>query len=136
MGGAGDYTHYKDLYSDKTVDIDLAATDAGKDNVIVVKSANHQIWVQKISYSVITAAAQPVTFQDDASTPVKITVVPASQATSVVIDFGPKGVPLTIGKNLDISNTAGPAAKIHIEAYEKLRSDGVGISYLAGSSLQ
>lgn len=116
---AGDYNWYKRHYSDKSVDVTLAATDTGKADVIAVKSANHQIFVQKISVNIYTAAAQAVTFQDDASTPVKIGAVPASQATPIVFDYGPKGVALTAGKNLDISNTAGPAALIHIEAYER-----------------
>lgn len=133
MAGAGDYLFYKNTYSDKTTDFVLAAAAAGQDNVIAVKSASHQLFIQKISYSVVTAAALAVTFRDDAGTPVNIAVVPASQATSIVYDFGPKGRALTVGKNLDISNTAGPAADIHIEAYEKL---GAAISYLAGASLQ
>lgn len=115
----GDYTQYKAWHRDKTTDVDLAATDGGKDNVIAVRSANQQLFIQKIAYNPITVAAQAVTFQDDAGTPVKIAVVPASQATPLVFDFGPKGRPLTAGKNLDIANTAGPAAAIHIEAYER-----------------
>lgn len=117
---SGDYFRFQRLHRSKNANLDLAASDGGKDNIIVVRSADHQIWVQKIHYAPITAAAQAVTFQDDAATPVKIAVVPASQSTPLVFDFGPTGVPLTIGKNLDIANTAGPAAKIHIEAYEKL----------------
>ena len=120
MSDRGDYGHFQRMFPSKNVNVDLAAADSGKNDIIAVRSANHQIYVQKISYNVITAAAQAVTFQDDAGTPVKIAVVPASQATPIVFDFGPEGVPLTIGKNLDISNTAGPAAKIHVEAYEKL----------------
>jgi hypothetical protein len=133
MAGFGDYGHFQALYTSKNTNVVLAATDGGKDNIIVPKSANHQLWIQKISYNPITAAAQAVTFQDDNGTPLKIATVPASQTLPIVFDFGPEGVPLTVGKNLDISNTAGPAAEIHIEAYERL---GAVISYLAGASLQ
>jgi hypothetical protein len=106
----------------KTTDVNLATGDTNKADVIAVKSANHQLWIQKIVYNPITVAAQAVTFQDDAGTPVKIGTIPASQSTPLTLDFGPKGVALTAGKNLDISNTAGPAAQIHIEAYEKIVS--------------
>lgn len=126
----GDYTFYTQRwFTNRATDVDFAATDGGKDNVVVVRSANHQIFIQKISYNPVTAAAQAVTFQDDAMTPVKIATVPASQSTPMVFDFGPKGVALSVGKNLDITNTAGPAAKIHIEAYERLRTDaGVALA--------
>lgn len=117
----------------KTVDITLAAGDTGKNDVLAVKSANHQLWVQKITYNPVTVAAQAVTFQDDAGTPVKIGVIPASQATPITLDFGPKGVALTAGKNLDISNTAGPAAQIHIEAYEKIVSGAISTGTAAAS---
>lgn len=117
---SGDYTRFQQIHRAKNANVDLAAADAGKADILAVRSADHQIWVQKIHYAPITAAAQAVTFQDDAATPVKIAVVPASQATPLTFDFGPTGVPLTIGKNLDISNVAGPAAKIHVEGYEKL----------------
>jgi len=130
---AGDYKNYKDLYTDKTSDVNLLAASGGLDNVVVVKSASHQLWIQKISYNPVVAAAQLVTFQDDAGTRIAIGTIPANQSTALVLDFGPKGVPLTVGMNLDIAGTAGPAAKVHIEAYEKL---GAVISYLAGASLQ
>jgi hypothetical protein len=116
----GDYTFFQKTFTSKNANIDLAAGDGGKADIVAPRNANWQIFVQKISYNPVTAAAQVVTFQDDAGTPVKICTVPASQATPIVFDFGPTGVPLTVGKNLDISNVAGPAAKIHIEAYEKL----------------
>lgn len=134
MPGSGDYLYYQKINSAKVTDVVLAATDSGKDNVIVVKSANHQLFIQKISYSVVTAGTA-VTFQDDNGTPVKIAVVPASQASPVLFDFGPKGRALTVGKNLDISNAAGPAGDIHIEAYEKL-GNVLGLNYLSGASLQ
>jgi hypothetical protein len=115
-----DYRYFQQLHRSKTTDTDLGTGEAGKTDVITVRSADHQIWVQKITYAPTTAAAQAVTFQDDAGSPLVIAVVPASQATPITIDFGPKGTPLGVGKNLDISNTAGPGAHIHIEAYETL----------------
>ena len=102
-----------------SIDSTIGATDAGKNDIILVK-ANHTIYVRLITYETITVAAQVVTFQDDDGTPMKIATIPASQATPVTFDFGDFGTPLTQGKNLDISNTAGPAARIHVEGYQKL----------------
>ena len=127
----GDYGHYRLFGTDKTTDVVLAVGDAGKDNVITPKSANHQLFIQKITASIVTAAAQAITIRDDAGTPVVIDVIPASQATSIILDYGPKGRALTVGKNLDIVNTAGPAFDFHIEAYEKLRGD-VGVALGTG----
>lgn len=127
----GDYAQYRRWYTDKTTDTDLAATDAGKAGVITPRSANHQLFIQKITYSPITAAAQAVTVQDTNGTPVKIGVVPASQSLPLTLDYGPRGRALTAGKNLDIVNVAGPAAAIHIEAYERLVS---GVTNLATSN--
>lgn len=129
----GDYNRFKHFYTNKTTNSDLATGDAGKAGVITAKSASHQIFVQKITWNPVTVAAQVVLIRDSAGTPVVIATVPASQATPIVFDFGPEGVPLTVGKNLDFSNTAGPAAKVHVEAYEKL---GATINYLAGASSQ
>lgn len=116
----GDYTQYQRWFTKKTADADLAATDAGKAGIVAVKDARHQLFIQKITYNPVVVAAQAVTFQDSNGTPVKLALVPASQATPVTYDFGPAGKALTAGKNLDISNTAGPAAAIHVEAYERI----------------
>jgi hypothetical protein len=128
MAQTGDYGHFQRTFESKTTDVTLATSDGGKQDVIAVRSASHQLWIQRITYHPITAAAQVVTFQDDNGTPLKIGTIPASQATPIVIDHGPKGVPLTVGKNLDIANTAGPAAQIHIEAYQKL---GASVAFTA-----
>jgi len=139
---AGDYLFYKRQYSDKTIDRTVVAADTSAEHadVITPKSANHRIYIQKITVAFHTHADQTITFQDGAGTPVKVavitdeaTVVPTVPST-VQYDFGPKGFPLTLGEELDIVfSAAGIAAAIHIEAYEKL--DAV-ISYLAGASLQ
>lgn len=121
----GDYTQYQKWNTSKTADLSLLAAAAGQAGVITVKDANHQLFIQKISYVPTVVAAQAVTFKDTAGTPVVIGLVPASQATPLVLDFGPKGYPLTAGKNLDIANTAGPGAIIHIEAYEKIVSGAI-----------
>lgn len=127
----GDYSQYQKWNASKTTDFFLAAAAAGQAAVIAPKSANHQLFIQKIVFNVSTAAAQSIIFRDSNGTPLVIGTVPASQSTPLTMDFGPKGVALTTGKNLDISNTAGPAGMIHIEAYEKI---GNGLSNSNGTT--
>jgi microcystin degradation protein MlrC len=125
----GDYSQFQKWNTSKTTDVVLAAGDTVKANVIVVKSANHQLWIQKIFYSPVTAAAQAVTISDTTGTPVVIGVVPASQSTPFTLDYGPKGMALAAGKNLTITPAAaGPAGQIHIEAYEKIVSGAININ--------
>lgn len=143
---AGDYMFYKRQYTDKTADIQiLAGTDySGGDGtaVVSVKSANHRLYIQKIEISITTYSAKTWTFQDSAGTPVPIAHVSiaaaaeahVSESGTMVYDFGPKGLPLSLGKNLLLDmSAAGAAGMIHIEAYEKLDAT---ISYLAGASAQ
>lgn len=126
---AGDYRKFQHTYSDKSVDLTvLAATD--DTTMITPKSANHQIFVQRISVSITTYAAKVWTITDSAGTPIPIALISipaaavalASESNNyATFDFGPAGTPLTKGKNLvlDVSAT-GAAGTIHVEAYEKL----------------
>lgn len=141
MPGAGDYRHFTNLYNDKTTDVDILVGTTSLNNVLAAKSANHQIWVQKIMLSITTHFDTLITFDDDgAGPPIATFTDEATPATTgqgeipIVWDFGPKGRPLTLGANLDIIiGSAGVIGVVHIEAYEKL---GASISYLAGASLQ
>jgi hypothetical protein len=141
MPSFGDYAGYQNHYTNKSTDLSvLAATD--DTTLITAKSAGHTIFVQKIVINITTYSAKTWLFKDSAGTPVEkaLISIPAaavalpSESNSMVIDFGPKGTPLTEGKNLllDVS-AAGAAGTIHVEAYEKLTAV---VSYLAGASLQ
>lgn len=116
---------YRSVYKDLSTTLNLAAADtpttvgAG----ILTGRAGYTIYVMSIKVHVITAAAQALTFQDTAGTPVVIAKLPASAVvgdTHVLLDEteGP-GVPLTEGKNLDITGAAGVQALITIKAYLK-----------------
>ena len=133
----GDYTSFKRAYSDKSVDLDILTGTASYANVIAAKSASHQIFIQKIILSITTHAADVYTFDDDGAGAVVAAHTDAAAGAGVLSviewDFGPAGVALTVGANLDISHSSTGVAKVHIEAYEKL---GAVISYLAGASLQ
>ena len=135
---AGDLFHLQAQHSRKVTDaFVLTSTDYTTATALVsVKSAQHRIYVQKISVNLTTYAAKTWTFQDSASTPVPIghISIPAaaaalpSESGSIVFDFGPTGIALTKGKNLDMIMSATAAAgAIHIEAYEKL--EGVIAAY-------
>lgn len=128
---AGDYTHLQFQHTRKVTDVFvLAATDYTTATAIVsVKSANHRLYVQKISVNITTYGTDTWTFRDSAGTPVPIghisipgaAVALASESGSIIFDYGPTGIALTLGKNLDmIMSGTGSAGAIHVEAYEKL----------------
>lgn len=99
---------------------DFATTGA---DFIAVRNANYRIYVQKIVVNVSTVAAVTITFKDDAGTPVVVAELPASAAKGavVILDAGPLGIPLTLGKNLDITaSAAGVAGSLSVECYQKL----------------
>ena len=138
---AGDYLQHQFNHTRKIKDLFILAATDDQTDVIAVKSANHRIYIQKITVAITTYAAKTWTFQDDASTPVPIwhISIPAAAPTTAgdathEIDFGPTGIALTLGKNLDLDvSAAGAAGAIHIEAYEKL--EGV-IAAFGGASNQ
>jgi hypothetical protein len=95
------------------------ATDTAVADACPVPSAKHTLYIQKIVFDVTTSAAQSMTFQDDAGTPVVIATIPSGPGVGPqVFDFGDDGIPLTKGKNLDIATSgAGLAGRYSINAY-------------------
>jgi hypothetical protein len=94
-------------------------------HLIAAPNSTDTIWVQKITCSVTTDAAQTQTFQDTAGTPIKVAAIKASPGVGVLVfDFGTEGFPLTAGKGLDYKNgAAGVAAAIAVQAYAKKTTD-------------
>lgn len=122
---AGDYVHYQSLHTRKIADVDILTGTAAYADVLAPKSANHQIFIQRIVLSITTHVADTYTFDDDGAGPVIAThldVTPqAAGVPSVVVwDFGPVGRPLTKGANLDVSHSSTGVAVAHIEGYERL----------------
>jgi hypothetical protein len=101
--------------------VELATTDATK-TLCTVRNANYTLRIQRLTYVPTTVAAQAITVKDSAGTPVLVALIPASQAVPYTVDFGPEGLPLSEGKNLTCSNTAGPGGRFRVEAYSKLTS--------------
>jgi hypothetical protein len=124
---AGDYTHFKFTHRNKTRSRHVLATDTSTElaDFITPRSAEHTIYIQRISFAPTTYATQNFLFRDGAGTPVpigQITVPGAALTTGVnqwVIDYGPEGTPLTKGEELDvIVSAAGLAGRLVVEAYE------------------
>lgn len=84
------------------------------------RSSTDTLWVQRIICVIKTDAAQSVTFQDSAGTPLycqKVTTSPGAD-TTWIFDFGDRGMPLTTGANLTATfSAAGLAGHIEVEGY-------------------
>lgn len=122
---AGDYRDYTTFYKNKTTDLTIATGTQNYSDVITPKTTGHQIWVQKITLSITTHAAATLTVDDDGSGPALAAHTDASAGAGVpsVVhwDFGPKGRPVTVGANIDVTQSAaGIGGVLHIEAYEIL----------------
>jgi hypothetical protein len=118
--------HYRTFHRDKSKGITFLASDdfaTTGANYLAPKSADHQLFIQKITVNVSTSNAATLTFRDDAGTPVVIAILAGSAAlgSHTVLDGGAEGIPLTLGKNLDIvASAAGVAGSLMVEAYEVL----------------
>lgn len=100
-------------------DATMVAADTTKD--LIAARTNYTIYVQRVTYVPTTVAAQAITVKDNAGTPVPVALIPASQATPYVADFGPEGLPLTAGVKLFATPAAaGPAGRFKVEGYYKL----------------
>lgn len=122
---AGDLLHWQFQFSRKIADVDILTGTASYADVLTPKSANHQIFIQKIVLSITThVAADVYTFDDDGAGPAIAVHTDAAAAAGVLSvvewDFGPTGRPLTKGANLDVSHSSTGVAIAHIEGYEKL----------------
>jgi hypothetical protein len=125
----GDYNFYQRRYASKNLSraIVIADDTTALNNIITPKSADHQLYIQKVMFrETVESNGKSLTFQDDASTAVLLGVYSSVTAAagipkSLELDYGPEGFALTKGKNLDvIVSAAGIAGSLHIEAYEKL----------------
>lgn len=121
-----DYLHWQFQHKRKVTDLDILVGTQNYDNVISPKTANHRLYIQKITLSITTHFDATITFDDDGAGPPiaaftdEATVVP-TVPSSWTWDFGPTGRPLTLGANLDVTQSAaGIVGIVHIEAYEKL----------------
>ena len=133
MSTAGDYLHYQRYGRNLSGSATFVAADAGPVTLVTLpsdKAASHTVYVQRISIYIKTSAAQTLTVQDTNSTPREVAKVPSApgDSTKFTWDFGPKGYPLTEGKNLSmVFSSAGLAGHIEVEAYSA-QSSTFGLS--------
>lgn len=109
-------------------------TTVGAD--FILSKPGHTIYVLAILAHVVAAAAQTITFQDDAGTPKVLAVLPASAAVGdlhrLLEDLNGEGVPCTEGKNLEFVGTAGVAGTITIVAYLRPTGTLTAASFASG----
>ena len=115
----------------------LRVTTTTDDTTLVTaRNASYTLFLQKLHVEVTTGSASKTwTFEDSASTPVAL--VPSVDASAIAhfdFDFGPRGIPLTEGKNfvLNVSAT-GAAGWVSYEMYQRLSSP---VAYTAGAAAQ
>ncbi len=111
---------YRNIYRQRSVSGAVVAGSAGA-AAIIAAVTGFTVWIQKVVIVITTDAAQTITVQDTAGTPIHVLEIPASAGDGSVhtVDFGARGYALTADKGLDISGTAGPAYAYVIEAYQR-----------------
>jgi hypothetical protein len=129
-------SHYRTWYRDisRTLNIEAGDVPSTVGANFLVGKAGFTIFVQRISVHVLTAAAQAITFQDDAGSPIEIAILPASAAVGDlhVLLSSEEGVALTPGTNLDIVGAAGVQCRVIVEAYLK-QTSALSVAALAAS---
>lgn len=127
----GDYITLQRENIPVNVSIALTGSAIAATTIATVRSASHNISVQRIVLSITTHAVGKVfTIQDDNGTPLVIAnrsdLAAAAGVPDVVVwDFGPNGQQITPGKSLQVvANTggAGFVGVFHIEGYQKLNA--------------
>jgi hypothetical protein len=126
----GDYIQLQRENHRFAVDANITATAQAATAAVTAKSANHQIYVQRITLSITTHANAKValTVQSSNGTPVVIAsrtdLTAAAGVPDVIVwDFGPIGTPVAKGENLNwlwSTGDSGPTGRAHIEGYQKL----------------
>ena len=112
---------YEDISGELTV-----AVGTGDTTLVTVK-ASHTIFIQRIIFFVTTDAAQSMSFEDSAGTPVQVAEIPASPGdnTRWDFDFGDEGLPLTEAKNFVMNvSAAGLAGRLKWYGYQKRTAVG------------
>lgn len=115
---------YRRWNQDVSGHITIAATDDDQ-TLVTVRNANSTIYVQTVIAYITTDAAQSWSFEDSNGTAKKACKVTTSPGvdTRWQFDFGPRGLPLTEGKNFLLNVSAvGLAGTIEWYGYSRLTS--------------
>lgn len=92
---------------------DPSATD------IIPKKTGYATRIVRMTFNCTTSAAQTLTIQDDADTPVVAGVFASNPGVGThQISFEPQGIEMTEGKNVDlVASAAGLAGTLLVEGY-------------------
>jgi hypothetical protein len=128
----GDYLQLQRENIGFAVNGQITATEQTATAAVTVKSAAHQIFVQRICLSITTHvnAKVALTVQSSNGTPVVIAsrtdlTAAAGVPDFIMWDFGPIGIPVALGESLNwlwSTGGSGPTGRVHIEGYQKLAS--------------
>jgi len=102
-----------------------ATASTGDTTLVTVRNANTTIYVQQVVVYITTDAAQSWSFEDSNTSAVVVCKVTTSPGvdTRWAFDFGPRGRPLTEGKNFMLNvSAAGLAGHIEWYGYQRLTS--------------
>lgn len=83
------------------------------------RNDDHQIWIQKVTISVIDGVGEVSVHSEDDTVTVAV-IDPAVDGRHANLDFGPTGVPLPLGVPLYATVAADTTAVIHVEGYQKM----------------
>jgi hypothetical protein len=124
------YTRLQHEHSGWRAQALITATEQTTVAAKTVRSANHQLYVQRITLSITTHANAKValTVQSSNATPVPIAsrtdlTAAAGVPDTLVWDFGPTGVAMLTGESVHwlwSTGGSGPVGKAVMEGYEKL----------------
>ena len=119
---------HRRMFRDESITYQLlSATDPDRDPLIACLNSKHQIFIQRISVHVTTAAAQAITFRAGTTPTIIAAILPASAAvgdTHVLLDLE-EGFALPAGEDLDVAGAAGVAGIIEVIAYQRLAPNAV-----------
>jgi hypothetical protein len=126
----GDYLQYQRENIAVSADGVITATAQAATTAIAVRSANHQIFIQKIALSITTHANAKVALHvQPHSTTAQVTAhrtdltAAAGVPDFILWDFGPKGIAIPVGESVDwlwSTGDSGPVGVVHMEGYQKL----------------
>lgn len=135
---AGDYTKFQRHYQNLTTDLAITALTPLTNTLLTVRNANYQIYVQRAVLSVTSFVACTVQLQSASNSVVwgQFTIpatAPTADACEIyTLDYGPTGLGITLGSNLNlVISAANLVASLHIEAYQKAGSTLQGVVFNA-----
>ena len=123
---AVDYTLFQRRYGALTTDFEITALAINPTSVLVPRSVNYQVFIQRVELIVTVYAAGPVQLKGHLSGRIygtfNIPAAPSNNATDMFnLDYGPTGFGANIGEAVDVVwGNASVDALLHIEAYQRL----------------